>query len=313
LRDLGAARMWETDAVETVLELRRVEKRFGGVNALNGVDLDLRAGEILGLLGPNGAGKTTLVRAIIGRVRIDAGSIEIHRGPVGWVPQEIALYPLLTVDENLATFGRYSGLRDDALRSGVDEALEWSGLRERRTERTNRLSGGMKRRLNMAAGVMHQPRIVLMDEPTVGVDPQSREKIYAMIEQMRTRGVAVIYTTHYMEEAERLCDRIAVIDHGRIIALGTRDELVRSTIGPVREARIELDGDIPLQLAESIRARGGSVDGRMAVLPVSDRNSDLAALMRELEGARVEVRDFSIRQASLQTVFLHLTGRELRE
>jgi ABC-2 type transport system ATP-binding protein len=305
--------MWETEAVETVLELRGVEKRFGGVNALTGVDLDLRAGEILGLLGPNGAGKTTLVRAIIGRVRIDTGSIDIHRGPVGWVPQEIALYPLLTVDENLTTFGRYSGLRDDALRSGVDEALEWSGLRERRTERTNRLSGGMKRRLNMAAGVMHQPRIVLMDEPTVGVDPQSREKIYAMIGQMRARGVAIIYTTHYMEEAERLCDRIAVIDHGRIIALGTRDELVRSTIGPVREARIELDGDIPLPLVESIRARGGSVDGRMAVLPVSDRNSDLAALMRELEGARVEVRDFSIRQASLQTVFLHLTGRELRE
>jgi ABC-2 type transport system ATP-binding protein len=215
------------------LEITNVVKSFDGRRALDGVSIDLREREVLGLLGPNGAGKSTLVRTIMGRVAPASGEVTIFGRPappgdsvsrvqVGMVPQEIALYPLLTARENLLVFGRYQGLGRAALDAAIVQALEWSALSDRAGERTKTLSGGMKRRLNMAAGVLHKPRILLLDEPTVGVDPQSRERIYSMIETLRDGGVSLIYTTHYMEEAERLCDRIAVIDHGRIIAQGRR-------------------------------------------------------------------------------------------
>ncbi|HYS54106.1 MAG TPA: ABC transporter ATP-binding protein [Thermoanaerobaculia bacterium] len=252
------------------LVVSNIVKSFNGRKALDGVSLDLRASEILGLLGPNGAGKSTLVRTIMGRVTPNSGEVTIFgrtapagdnaaREQVGIVPQEIALYPLLTARENLTVFGRYYGLRGDALDDAIQESLSWAGLEERAFDATKQLSGGMKRRLNMAAGVIHKPKVLLLDEPTVGIDPQSRERIYQMIETLRAGGVSMIYTTHYMEEAERLCDRIAIIDHGRIIACGTKDELVRSTIGDKRE----------VVMVEKV--------------------------------------------PSLEAVFLHLTGRELRE
>ena len=245
-------------------------KNFNGRKALDGVSLELREREVLGLLGPNGAGKSTLVRTIMGRVKPNGGEVMIfgRRAPagdnvareqVGIVPQEIALYPLLTARENLTVFGRYYGLDGTSLDSAIAESLAWAGLAERASDITKTLSGGMKRRLNMAAGVIHKPRILLLDEPTVGIDPQSRERIYQMIETLRAGGVSLIYTTHYMEEAERLCDRIAIIDHGKIIAQGTKDELVRSTVGDKRE----------MVMVEKV--------------------------------------------PSLESVFLHLTGRDLRE
>jgi ABC-2 type transport system ATP-binding protein len=252
------------------IEVTNLAKAFGDRSALTGATLELREGEVLGLLGPNGAGKSTLVRTIMGRVRPDRGEVRIFGRPsppgdpaprekIGFVPQEIALYPLLTVRENLLVFGRYQGLDGEPLDRAIDRALEWSALADRAGDVTKGLSGGMKRRLNMAAGVLHTPRILLLDEPTVGVDPQSRERIYAMIETLRRDGVAMIYTTHYMEEAERLCDRVAIIDHGKIIASGTKDELVRSTVGEKHEV------------------------------------------------VMVE------KMPTLESVFLHLTGRELRE
>ena len=228
------------------LAITDVAKSFNGRRALDGVSLDLHEGEILGLLGPNGAGKSTLVKAIMGRVRPDRGEVRIFertapagdnsaRERVGVVPQEIALYPLLSARENLLVFGRYQGLIGAELNAAIDRALAWSVLSDRTDDPVKTFSGGMKRRLNMAAGTLHRPRILLLDEPTVGVDPQSRERIYTMIESLRGEGVSLIYTTHYMEEAERLCDRVAIIDHGKLIATGTKNELVRATVGDKRE------------------------------------------------------------------------------
>jgi len=256
--------------VSAPIQINNVVKSFNGRRALDGASLELRQSEVLGLLGPNGAGKSTLVRTIMGRVAPEAGDVLIFdrvakpgdnaaREHVGFVPQEIALYPLLTVRENLIVFGGYQGLKGSTLHEAIEAALKWSALADRAGDVTKTLSGGMKRRLNMAAGVLHRPRILLLDEPTVGVDPQSRERIYAMIETLRSDGVSMIYTTHYMEEAERLCDRVAVIDHGRVIAVGTKAELVRSTIG------------------------------------------------EKVEVVMVE------KVPTLESVFLHLTGRELRE
>ncbi|MEX0880581.1 MAG: ABC transporter ATP-binding protein, partial [Thermoanaerobaculia bacterium] len=236
------------------LEVQNLSKTFGSHRALDGVSLTLSAGETLGLLGPNGAGKTTLVRSVAGRVRPDGGSLRIlglppaddaARSARGWVPQEIALYPLLSPRENLWSFGRYQGLAGDALTKAVGGSLDWIGLVDRGNDKTVSLSGGMRRRLNIAAGTIHSPRVLLLDEPTVGVDPQSRERIYAMIAELKSRGVSLLYTTHYMEEAERLCDRIAIIDHGKIIASGTKDELVRQTVGTRQALMVEAGAPIP--------------------------------------------------------------------
>lgn len=289
----------------TPLTIRDVAKSFDGRVALDGISFNLRDREILGLLGPNGAGKSTLVRTIMGRVRPDHGEVRLFervaaagdnasRRDAGVVPQDIALYPLLTARENLVVFGRYLGLGGKQLGEAIDHALDWSALADRANEPVKSLSGGMKRRLNMAAGVLHRPRLLLLDEPTVGVDPQSRERIYAMIETLREDGVSIIYTTHYMEEAERLCDRVAVIDQGKLIAIGTKEELVAETIGSKREMVIETS------------------DGKR-VTHMTDGADEALQFVRSLESRGLSVRDLSMHAPSLEKVFLHLTGRELRE
>ncbi len=306
------------------LRVADLVKHFGSLTALDGVSLELAESEILGLLGPNGAGKTTLVRAIAGRVIPEGGFITLFgaaaapgdsasRQKLGWVPQEIALYPLLSVRENLASFGRFHGLLGPDLDMAIDDALRWSGLADRANDRTKNLSGGMKRRLNMAAGVIHRPALILMDEPTVGVDPQSREKIYAMIEELRRGGASIIYTTHYMEEAERLCDRIAIIDQGKIIANGTRDELLRSTIGLERELTVDCGSAIPEPVRTLLAARGAVVEGPRVTLPVRDSRPEMEALLHLLDSEKITVDDLSFRKPNLEAVFLHLTGRALRE
>src|ERR1035437_9499515 len=238
-------------AASSPIEVNALVKRFGTVTAVDGVSLTLRAGECLGLLGPNGAGKTTLIRGIVGRVIPDAGRISVFgfaaasgeaREALGWVPQELAIYPRLSCKENLSSFGRYHGLRGGRLAEQVAWCLKWAALEDRAAEPAKNLSGGMKRRLNMAAGIIHKPRVVLMDEPTVGVDPQSRNRIFEMIEALRAQGASIVYTTHYMEEAERLCDRVAIIDHGRIIAEGTHEELVHNVFAQRSQVLAHFDG-----------------------------------------------------------------------
>jgi ABC-2 type transport system ATP-binding protein len=229
------------------------------------------------------------------------------------VPQEIALYSLLSPRENLWTFGRYQGLSGDALDRGIAASLDWVGLSDRADDKTDKLSGGMKRRLNIAAGTIHAPRVLLLDEPTVGVDPQSRERIYAMIGELKARGVSLLYTTHYMEEAERLCDRIAIIDHGKVIASGTKEDLVRKTVGARQAVAVDAAVPIPAALCERLAALGAQRDGQRVRLSVEDPAGEIRKLLDLFHSAGVPVTDLVLKAPTLEEVFLRLTGRELRE
>jgi ABC-2 type transport system ATP-binding protein len=295
-------------------------KRFGSVTAVDNISLELRSGECLGLLGPNGAGKSTLIRSIVGRVNPDAGSVSVFGASaaspaacaaIGWIPQELALYPRLTAAENLRAFGRYAGLTGNPLHEAVSWCLNWSGLEDRRDALVRTLSGGMKRRLNMAAGLIHQPRLVLMDEPTVGVDPQSRNRIFEMIEALRNRGMTIIYTTHYMEEAERLADRIAIVDHGRIIALDTHQALIQACF-PTSSLVIARFSAASPALAVWTTTHGGSLNDSTAEFAI-DHPTDLSRLLDSAAAAGLELEDLALRRPNLESVFLHLTGRELRD
>jgi ABC-2 type transport system ATP-binding protein len=304
------------------LEVSAVRKTFEARAALDGVDLTIGAAEVVGLLGPNGAGKSTLVRAIAGRVRPDQGTIRIHGHPagsddakilVGYVPQELALYPLLSVRENLKAFGSFLGLRGKPLAAAIDETLEWTALADRARDQSGTLSGGMRRRLNIGCGSIHKPKLLLLDEPTVGVDPQSRERIYAMIAELRAQGTSVLYTSHYMEEVERLCDRISIIDHGHVIANGTKDQLVEKTVGPSQELTIHTDIVIPAGVRASLARFKPALNGTAATVSVLNAAYEVPEVLSIFRDANVRVRDMFLKSPTLEAVFLALTGRGLRE
>jgi ABC-2 type transport system ATP-binding protein len=304
-----------------VLTVSGARKRFGDVVALDGASFELRQGELLALLGPNGAGKTTLIRAIAARVRLDGGEIRVfdrvldgRETPreLGIVPQEIALYGHLTARENLDAFGRLNGLSGADLGTQVDWALDRTGLADRAAESVTRFSGGMRRRLNIACGILHRPKIVLLDEPTVGVDPQSRDRIYDMLGELARSGVSLLLTTHHLEEAEARCSRTIIIDHGKIIAGGTLSELVDQTVGRYRLVTLQLDAPMP----GGATLEGATVDAndpRVVRTRLRDVALELPPLLELVRSAGRSVDDVEVRGPSLQAVFIHLTGRELRE
>jgi ABC-2 type transport system ATP-binding protein len=308
-----------TSALPLVVE--GAVKRYGATEALAGASLTLQSGELVGLLGPNGAGKTTMINAIAGRVKLDAGTIRLFgraltrddkRPELGVVPQELAIYPLLTARENLEAFGRLYGVAGADLHDRVEWALEWSDLKDRARESTKRFSGGMKRRLNIACGLVHNPSIVLLDEPTVGVDPQSRERIYEMLDALRRAGVSILLTTHHLEEAERRCERILIIDRGKIVASGTLHHLVVSTLGAARTLRVTLAHPLP---AGAGVPHGAVVDEsrRLVTAQVRDVGPEAGLLLAAVSAAPAEVVDVTLAGSTLQDVFIALTGRELRE
>jgi ABC-2 type transport system ATP-binding protein len=311
----------------SVLTVSNARKNFGAVAALNGATFDLKQGELLALLGPNGAGKTTLIRAVAGRVKLDGGEIRVFdrvlsggRTPpeLGIVPQEVAVYPLLTARENLEAFGRLHGLSGADLTTQVAWALEQTGLTDRASESVKQFSGGMRRRLNIACGVLHRPRVVLLDEPTVGVDPQSRDRIYEMLAGLAQSGVSLLLTTHHLEEAEARCSRTVIIDHGQVIASGTMSELVDQTVGLHRLVTLRLDAPIDDGAIRSAAIGSNALatdpaDGRIVKARLKDVGAELPPLLDRIRLAGRLVDDVEVRGPSLQSVFIHLTGRELRE
>jgi ABC-2 type transport system ATP-binding protein len=281
-----------------MLTLADVRKSFGRIVAVDGLSLSVRKGELFGLLGPNGAGKSTSVSLAVGLLAPEAGSVRIEghgdpaepevRRKIGVAPQALALYDLLTGEENLRFFGEVYGLSGARLDERVKWCLDFVGLTDRKGDRAGGYSGGMKRRLNLAAAVIHDPELLLLDEPTVGVDPQSRNKIFENIETLHRDGRTIIYTTHYMEEAERLCNRIAIIDAGKLLALGTLAELLAAHGGP------------PTLMVKA--------NGREERLQAADPLAELNRI-----AARSPIEAFQMERPTLEQVFLRLTGRSLRD
>jgi ABC-2 type transport system ATP-binding protein len=305
-----------------MLTIDNVTKHFGEIVALDRVSLSLARGEFFGLLGPNGAGKTTLMSLVAGLRAPDSGSISINgqrvgpnamapRHELGFVPQAIALYEELSAEENLRLFGKLYGLAGQELRARVDHGLHAAQLFERRQDKVQTYSGGMKRRINVVASILHRPALLLCDEPTVGVDPQSRNAIFEFLQQLNADGMTIVYSTHYMEEATRLCSRIAIIDHGHLLALGTLDELL--THLPFSElVRIARNEETTAQM--QALAEYGEItkaeDAYLFKLRDGLRFSEFFAAAEELG---LPYRYFNIRRPTLEDLFLHLTGKNLRD
>ena len=308
-----------------MLEARNLHKTYRDLVAVDGVSLVAGAGETVGLLGPNGAGKTTTVSIIAGLIRPNRGEVLIEgrtlagdtdpiKRRIGLVPQDLALYDELPARDNLALFGALYGLDRSTLKRAMAEVLELVGLADRAKDKVGTFSGGMKRRLNLAAALMHDPQILLLDEPTVGVDPQSRNAIFENLETLKSRGKTLIYTTHYMEEAERLCDRIVIIDHGKVIANDTLQGLYRMLpasnvlVVELEDGRPPIDEFRSLAVVESAELKGSQL--RVGIRSLT---ADAPAILQWLVDHGHPYRHIVSERADLETVFLSLTGRRLRD
>ncbi len=308
------------------IQVQDLHKDFGEVYAVQGVSFDVQAGEIFSLLGPNGAGKTTIISMLAclleptqGDALVMSHSIKSEqmavKAAIGVVPQEIALYEDLSARENLNFWGKMYGLRGGPLKQRVDEVLEVIGLADRQKGRVSKYSGGMKRRLNIGIALLHRPQVIIMDEPTVGIDPQSRRSILDSVKELNRQGMTVFYTTHYMEEAQELSDHIAIMDLGKLIAYGTHDELVQ-IVGEMDRITLTINAE-SAQVMEQWRATEGvhkvsAEDGTLELL-VDDSNVVLPRLFESATQAGVRITSVEIQEPNLEAVFLHLTGRALRD
>ncbi len=324
--DSVTPRAASSGAEAAVLTCTGLEKRFGARQAVAGIGFEIGRGETYGLLGPNGAGKTTSISMVCGILARDAGTVVVDGRPIdvgttaakaaiGYVPQDLAIYPDLTALENLRFFGRLYGMGGPSLERRMTQVLEVVDLQDRARERTEQYSGGMKRRLNIAIGLLHTPKLLILDEPTVGVDPQSRNAILESVARLSSEGMGILYTTHYMEEAERLCDRIGIIDEGRIIAEGTRQELVE-LVGGRDKVSLTIAGD-----GKAAAERIGQLEGVVGSTPreggidvlVTGARRMLPRILEAATGNGVAIRSVEVVEPDLEAVFLHLTGKALRD
>jgi ABC-2 type transport system ATP-binding protein len=308
------------------IEVQDIYKAFGDVKAVQGVSFKVNQGEIFSLLGPNGAGKTTTISMLATLLRPDEGDAQVlgHslrqdamgvKSVLGFVPQEIALYEDLSARENLTFWGKMYGLRGLVLKNRVDEVLELIGLTERAKGRVEKFSGGMKRRVNIGVALLHKPQVIYMDEPTVGIDPQSRRNILDSVIALKDQGMTVLYTTHYMEEAQEISDHIAIMDHGKLMALGTHAELVR-IVGERDRLTLTINAESE-RVLDAWRAVDGvaqivSENGTLNIL-ADDSNQVLPRLFDAAAVADVRITSVDIQEPNLEAVFLHLTGRALRD
>ena len=308
------------------IEVQNLKKSFGELKAVQGVNFAVQAGEIFSLLGPNGAGKSTTISMLSGLLQPDDGEArlmghsirsdgEAAKAALGVVPQDIALYPDLSARENLVFWGKMYGLRGAQLKQRVDEVLDIIGLTDRQKGRVGTFSGGMKRRVNIGVALLHKPQVVIMDEPTVGIDPQSRRHILDNVKELNRQGMTVLYTTHYMEEAAELSNHIAIMDQGKVIACGTHDELIK-LVGELDRLVLTLNTEADpiiesLRQVEGVR-KADRQDGTLILL-VDDSNLVLPRLFEAAARSHARITSVEIHEPNLEAVFLHLTGRALRD
>jgi len=310
----------------SLLEIRNLKKTFKDMTAVNGLNLSIDAGEVHGILGPNGAGKSTTINCLLGLLPIDAGTVEFENGitirkwskNIGYVPQDLAIYPDLTAEENIRFFCSLYGFKGAELQERTQKALDFVGLMEVRDKKSEEFSGGMKRRLNLACGVVHSPKLVIMDEPTVGIDPQSRNRILENVKALNDEGTTILYTTHYMPEVESICNRITVIDHGQVITSGSKADIM-NLMGK--------DVELFIEFAEN----EGDLDGFLTQVDNMDevhqlikeewicriRHSESSVLIDKMiplaSKYQLSIRNITKQEPSLEEIFLSLTGKELRD
>jgi len=310
--------------LQAALQAQDLRKRYGERQAVGGVSFNIRPGELLALLGPNGAGKSTTLGMIAGLTVPDSGQVQLsgqtaaqdrnaYQGRIGWVPQEIALFEPLSAQANVELFGALYGLSRATLRERVPKVLAQVGLLDRAQDAAAQFSGGMKRRLNIACALVHDPELLLLDEPTAGVDPQSRNAIFDTLEALKREGKALLYTTHYMEEAERLADRIVIVDHGQVVAEGSLPELLRRLPAALSiELSIEGQPDpVALQALPGVR-QVQMTEGRLK-MSLDELAAPTERILQALQAQGVQVTHLSSGRATLEDVFLALTGRQLRD